>query len=192
MMFNFRQFCRQQSGTALTEGLLVFPVMVLAVAACVEFGFLLHQWNSGAKAMQMGVRKLIVTEPVTSDFDDVFTFNANKTGELINASAGVSSSCGAGTGNECNATIMQRIVEGNREWKGLKAYFPALNVEDIRVTYERSGLGYEGRPDGHIVTVRMELIRGSVNLPITSTVLHLLDIEFPPFAVTATSEDLRS
>lgn len=192
MMFSFRQFCKQQSGTALTEGLLVFPVMVLAVAACVEFGFLLHQWNSGAKAMQMGVRKLIVTEPVTSDFDDVFTFNANKTGELINASAGVSSSCGAGTGSQCNGTIMRRIVEGNREWKGLKAYFPALNVEDIRVTYERSGLGYEGRPDGHIVTVRMELIRGSVNLPITSTVLHLLDIEFPPFAVTATSEDLRS
>jgi len=176
----------------LTEGLMVFPIMVLAVAACVEFGFLLHQWNSGAKAMQMGVRKLIVTEPVTSDFYDVFSFNDNETGELINASAGVSSTCGAGTGNVCDATIMERIVEGNGAWKGLQAYFPALLVEDIRVTYERNGLGYEGRPDGPVVSVRMELIRGSINLPITSSVLNLLDIEFPPFAVTATSEDLRS
>lgn len=191
-MLNLKNFWKQQSGSALSEGLMVFPIMVLAVAACVEFGFLLHQWNSGAKAMQMGVRKLIVTEPVTSDFYDVFQFNGNETGELINASAGVASTCGAGTGNVCNATIMERIVEGNGSWKGLQAYFPALAIEDIRVTYERNGLGYEGRPDGPVVSVRMELIRGSINLPITSTVLHLLDIEFPPFAVTATSEDLRS
>lgn len=191
-MSNLKNFWKQQSGTALTEGLIVFPIMVLAVAACVEFGFLLHQWNSGAKAMQMGVRKLIVTEPVTSDFYDVFSFNGNETGELINASAGVSSTCGAGTGNVCDATIMEHIVEGHGAWKGLQAFFPALTVEDIRVTYERNGLGYEGRPDGPVVSVRMELIRGSINLPITSTVLNLLDIEFPPFAVTATSEDLRS
>ena len=83
----FRKFWAQQSGSALTEGLLVFPIMVLAVSATVEFGFLLHQWNQGAKAMQLGVRKLIVSDPVTPDFYTVFAFDPSSTGDLINADA---------------------------------------------------------------------------------------------------------
>lgn len=188
----FRKFWAQQSGSALTEGLLVFPIMVLAVSATVEFGFLLHQWNQGAKAMQLGVRKLIVSDPVTPDFYTVFAFDPSSTGDLINADAGISSSCGAGTGTACDAAKMQHIISGGGTWRGLEAYFPGLTADEIRVTYELSGLGYQGRPAGPVVTVRMELARDAINLPITSTFLDLLDISFPPFAVSATSEDLQS
>lgn len=176
----------------MTEGLIVFPIMVLAVAACVEFGFLLHQWNTGAKAMQLGVRKLIVSDPVTPDFYSVFSFDASQAGALIAPNAGTVSTCGANTGVTCDAALMQRIVSGSGNWQGLQAYFPALQVDDIKVTYELNGLGYQGRPDGPVVSVRMELARNAINLPITSTVLNLMDISFPSFAVTATSEDLQN
>nr|WP_306264618.1 TadE/TadG family type IV pilus assembly protein [Pararhizobium sp. IMCC3301] len=188
----FRKFWKQQHGSALTEGLLVFPIMVLAVSATVEFGFLLHQWNQGAKAMQLGVRQLIVSDPVTPDFDTVFAFDPDLTGNLITANAGISSSCGADTGTACDATQMQHMLSGGGTWRGLQAYFPGLTAEEIRITYELSGLGYQGRPGGPVVSVRMELARDAINLPISSAMLNLLDISFPPFAVTATSEDLQS
>lgn len=187
-----RKFFRQQSGTALTEGVIIFPIMVLAVAACIEFGFLLHQWNTGAKAMQLGVRKLIVSDPVTPDFSDIFSFDESQAGNLIAPDAGVVSTCGANTGVPCDAALMQRIVVGSGSWQGLQAFFPALEVDDITVTYQLNGLGYQGRPDGPVVSVRMELARNAINLPITSAVLSLIDIPFPSFAVTATSEDLQS
>ncbi|WP_306260786.1 TadE/TadG family type IV pilus assembly protein [Pararhizobium sp. IMCC21322] len=187
-----RKFFSQQSGTALTEGVIIFPIMVLAVAACVEFGFLLHQWNTGAKAMQLGVRKLIVSDPVTPDFYSVFSFDDSQTGGLIAPNAGAVSTCGANTGVTCNAALMQRIVSGSGSWQGLQAFFPALQVDDITVTYQLNGLGYQGRPDGPVVSVRMELARNAINLPITSAILDLIDISFPSFAVTATSEDLQS
>lgn len=192
-MFSWR-ISADQDGGALTEGLVVFPIMVFAVSTCIEFGFLLHQWNLGAKAMQMGVRKLVVTEPVTSDFDDVFAFNDDLGGDLITANSGVISTCGAGTNTTCNAQIMQRIVSGGigDAWPGLVGFFPDLSVDDIRVTYELNGLGYQGRPGGPIVTVRMEIDRDPSNLPITGMIFNMLDITFPAFAVTATSEDLQS
>ncbi len=185
---------RDESGTSLTEGLILFPVMILAISVCVEFGFLLHQWNMGAKAMQMGVRKLVVSEPVTSDFDQVFAFDEELTGELMTANADIKSSCGAGTANSCDSALMQRIVFGGvgANWRGLNAYFSNLAVEDIRVTYELNGLGYHGRPNGAVVSVRMELDRSASDLPITGALLNFLNIRFPPFSVTATSEDLQS
>tara|TARA_R110002124_G_scaffold49060_1_gene144250 strand:- start:18164 stop:18772 length:609 start_codon:yes stop_codon:yes gene_type:complete len=192
MFAQVRKFWKQQHGSALTEGLLVFPIMVLAVSATVEFGFLLHQWNQGAKAMQLGVRQLIVSDPVTQDFATVFAFDPDLNGDLITANAGISSSCGAGTGNACDATRMEHLLSGGGAWRGLQAYFPGLTADDIRITYELSGLGYQGRPGGPVVSVRMELARDAINLPITSAFLNLLDISFPPFAVTATSEDLQS
>ena len=187
-------FRSDEDGGAVGEGLAVFPIMVLAVSACVEFGFMLHQWNLAAKAMQMGVRKLVVTEPVTSDFYQVFAFNDDINGDLIAANSGVTSSCGASTGATCDETIMQRIVSGGagNAWPGLNGFFPDLEIDDIRVTYEQSGLGYHGRPGGPVVTVRMEIERDASDLPVTRRLLDLLNISFPPFAVTATSEDLQS
>lgn len=191
-----RRFCRSKSGVALTEGLIVFPIMVLAISLCVEFGYMMYQWNLAAKAMQLGVRKLVVSEPATPDFNTVFAFDDTQSGQLIDANAGVQSACGAGTGIACDATMMTRLISGNltggQRWPGLANYFPGITAGQIRIIYELSGLGYQGRPGGPVVTVRMEIARDAIDFPVIGRLLESFGIGFPPFTVTATSEDLRS
>jgi len=188
-------FFSLESGIALTEALIVFPIMVTAVAVCIEFTNVMYQWNSAAKAMQLGVRKLIVSDPVTTGslFDDTFTSDPALAGELISADSSVQLVCGAGAASPCDAVKMDRLVNGGGAgsvWPGLKAYYPAIEADIIRVTYERSGLGYHGRPAGQVVTVRMDIVADPIDLPLLGSLLGLAGFNFPPFTVSATSEDL--
>jgi hypothetical protein len=180
-----RQLCpifrRSESGSVLTEGLIVFPIVVLAVSVCIEFGYLVYQWNTAAKAMQLGVRKLVVSQPVVPNFGCTFASDPTLGGQLVNPD-GMSVSCGAGTTQACDATQLTRLN---------LARFGIQNSQ-IRVTYQRSGLGYNGRPEGAVVTVRMDIVRDAIDLPIVGALLQMAGMTFPPFTVTATSEDLRN
>jgi len=183
-------FFSAQSGVALTEALIVMPIMVLAVAVCVEFTHVVYQWNAAAKAMQLGVRKLIVSDPITTDFQAVFAFDPALGGQLIPANAAVKSVCGP-AGANCVAGELDRLVNGaGTMWPGLKAYYPSIESDDIRVTYELSGLGYQGRPTGPVVTVRLDFLPNDISLLALGSLLGFADFIFPPFTVTATSEDL--
>ena len=199
-----------ESGVALTEALIVMPIMVLAVAVCVEFTHVMYQWNSAAKAMQLGVRKLIVSDPVTvtpvnwnipslltpaaQAFDPFFLDPALSGPDPISADPSVQLVCGAGlpAAPACDADKMDRLVNGRGVWPGLKAYYPSIEISDIRVTYERSGLGYNGRPTGPVVTVRLDMLGAPIGLPFLGGFLGMAGFIFPPFTVTATSEDLIS
>jgi hypothetical protein len=185
-------------GVALTEGLIVFPIIVVALAVCVEFTYVMFQWNSAAKAMQLGVRKLIVSDPVSdplaADFNIVFASDPALAGELIPADSSVRLVCGAGAA-ACDANKMDRLVNGGGAgsvWPGLKAYYPSIEISHIRVTYERSGLGYHGRPAGPVVTVRLDMVAGPIDVPFLGGLLNIAGFTFPPFTVTATSEDMQS
>jgi hypothetical protein len=188
-----RRFRKSQSGVALTEGLIVFPIMVLAISVLFEFGNMMYQWNAAAKAMQLGVRKLVVSNPVAPSFTTAFDIN-DTPGELINANAGITASCGAGTGVVCNANFMSRLTDGTAgsRWPGLEPFFRGFRAEDVRITYELSGLGYQGRPYGPVVTVRMELIRDNRDFPILGRLMTGLGIAFPRMTVSETTEDLTS
>ena len=63
----FARFAADTDGVTFVEGLLVFPIMVLAISVCVEFGYAMYQMNMAAKAMELGVRRLIVSEPHHND-----------------------------------------------------------------------------------------------------------------------------
>lgn len=192
-------FLRSESGGVLTEGLIVFPLMVLAVTVCVEFGYMMQQWNQAAKAMQLGVRKLIVSKPILAGgtLGSISTTVANGTGgQLINANANVKLSCGGSAGPACDATEITRLINGNitggNWWPGLNRFFPGITASQIRVTYELSGLGYYGRPNGAVVTVRMDIQRTPFQGLFIAAMLDSAGITFPPFTVTATSEDLKN
>lgn len=187
-------FFTTESGVALTEALIVMPIMVLAVAVCVEFTHVMFQWNAAAKAMQLGARKLIVSDPVTTDFATVFAFDPAQGGQLIPANSTVKSVCGAGSA-ACVAGKLDWLVNGSGPgtlWPGLKAYYPSIETSNVRITYEQSGLGYHGRPTGPVVSVRIEMVDNPIDLPALSALLGLAGITFPPFTVTATTEDLSS
>ena len=189
-------FFPAEYGVALAEALIVFPIMTLAVAVCMEFTFVMYQWNSAAKAMQLGVRRLIVSDPVTTGnlFRDTFASDPTKGGELIPADSTVKLVCGANAA-PCDADMLDWLLDGagaGTMWRGLNAYYPSIEASDIRVTYERSGLGYHGRPTGPVVTVRLEMVAGPTNLLFLGFFLDIASFTFPPFTVTATSEDLCS
>ena len=191
-------FFSAESGVALTEALIVMPIMVLAVAVCVEFTHVMYQWNSAAKAMQLGARRLIVSDPVTTDFfaifDPYFSDTTAASGLLIPADSSVQSTC-SGAANDCVAGRLDWLVNGGgagTTWPGLKAYYPSIETTDIIVTYELSGLGYNGRPTGPVVTVRLDMAGAPIGLPFLGGFLGIAGFTFPPFTVTATSEDLCS
>ena len=196
----FARFAAEADGVTFVEGLLVFPLMVLAISTCVEFGYGMYQLNMAAKAMELGVRRLIVSPPISPDFNTVFAFDPLKGGQVIDPNSSIVSICGASRTTDssppgaCNSTEMAWLVGPNgpsNTWPGLASYFPQIDASKIRITYEQSGLGYEGRPTGPVVTVRMELVNQPIPLPILGSLLELANINLPPLTVSATTEDLK-
>src|SRR4051812_16886960 len=67
----FRSFVHEESGASLVEGLIVLPLVILAFAAFVEFGYAMFQWNQTVKALQFGARKAAVSSSMITGFDPV-------------------------------------------------------------------------------------------------------------------------
>ncbi len=65
-----------------------------------------------------------------------------------------------------------------------------IGLGNVLVTYELSGLGYYGRTQGAVVTIRMEVQDITFDLPILGALLGLDDVMIPAMPVTITSEDL--
>lgn len=192
-----RRFTRLESGIALTEGLIVFPLMLLAIIVLIELGYMVTQWNFAAKGMQLAARKLVVSAPVVDPVAFNATFNpAAQAGGTVTPINGQSMTC---TGYQCNRDMMDYLVEGGTApstWPGLRNYFltsPKLTPQDVTVTYTQTGLGYFGRPSGPVVTVRLNVSRATESpLPFLGALLNMSGFTLPPMTVTVTSEDLCS
>ena len=169
----------------MTEGLIVFPIMMMAIVACIEFSYGMFQWNQAAKAMQLGVRRAVVRDKLTTDFDTVFVFNSSLGGTVVAPNAARVSRCGAGYG-ACNAAALTPLVTY------MQSFNSKIEAANLRITYQHNGLGYEGRPSGPVVTLRMELINLPLDLPFIGKFITMTGITFPPFPVTATTEDLKT
>jgi Flp pilus assembly pilin Flp len=194
------RFRRDEDGISLTEGLIVFPLMVLVISAMIEFSYAMYQWNQAVKAVQMGARKAAVSCPLTSDFNAVFAFNAALGGQLISADGSKVSRCGYGMPKQCDDARITALVDGpasnpeNFAWKGMRRYLnrDGFDKDNVVVIYEQSGLGYHGRPSGPVVSVRLELRNLTFDLPVVGALLSLPDITVPSFPVSVSTEDLRS
>lgn len=178
-------FFKDSSGAALTEGLIVFPLMLLSIIACVEFSYGMFQWNQAAKAMQLGARKAVVSDPLTNDFADVFAFDDSIGGTVVVADPTRQSVCVAG-GDNCNAAALAPIIAF------MQGFNPNITAQNLRITYQHNGLGYEGRPGGPVVSVKFELTNLPLDLPLIGVFLNIANIVYPPFPVSATTEDLNS
>lgn len=195
------RFCQDESGLALSEALITFPIVLLVFAAFVEFGFAMSQWNHTVKALQFGARLAAVSDPLTSNFATVFPTSASdplNNGTATPNNATISSTCGPDLVN-CTAEL-NRIARGSDGVCGA-AGDPRPGICDINwritpdnlvVTYQRSGLGYWGRPEGPVLTMRIEVRDVNFDLPILGALLGLNQIEIPAHPVTITTEDLRT
>ena len=67
-----------------------------------------------------------------------------------------------------------------------------ITPDNMVVTYQRSGLGYWGRPDGPVLTMRLEVRNITFDLPILGALSGLDDVTIPAHPVTITTEDLKT
>lgn len=171
----------------------MFPIMVGAIAIIIELGMMMTQWNLFTKAAQIGARKLVVSEPMMDQgsFNAEFAFDSTKGGEVIRPDATERISC---AGTACPEAKMDWLLNGsgvpNPAWRGIRRVYGGIDPEHITVTYETSGLGYEGRPTGPVVSVKLEIDGDAFEIPVVSALMDLGDIDFPSINASATSEDL--
>ncbi|PDT39444.1 MULTISPECIES: TadE/TadG family type IV pilus assembly protein [Sinorhizobium] len=194
-------FRQDESGVALTEALITFPIVMLMFATFIEFGYAMSQWNQTVKALQMGARLAAVSDPLTSDFGEMFPTEADdplNNGNATPNDATISSTCGPDLAN-CSDEL-SRIVLGSDGACGT-AGDPRPGICDINwriqpenlvVTYQRSGLGYWGRPEGPVLTMRLEVRDVTLEMLFLGPLLGLDEIAVPAHPVTITTEDLQT
>ena len=178
-----KKFHKDESGIALTEGLIVFPLMLLSIIACVEFSYGMFQWNTAAKAMQIGARKLIVSDPITPVYE--WPTDVANGGVVVNPVTSRDRSCGPGYA-ACDTAGLNRLLVD------MQAINSNITAQNLIVTYQHNGLGYEGRPGGPVFSVSIRLTNLPLDLPFIGAFLDIANITYPPFPVSATSEDLNT
>ena len=206
----FRRFRREEDGLSLTEGVIVLPVVLIVITIFMEFGFAMYQWNQTAKAMQLGARLLAVSDPL-DDLSGLETDLSSSGGTAGTPAPGFDGTdvlvCGAGSGvTACTNTAgMNRLVYGSdgrcdstaiaTTTPGVCDFNGSIGRDNLKVTYARSGLGYVGRPgpgSGLVVTITLETVDHTFDLPLLGALIGVNNIEIPALPVTVTSEDFTT
>lgn len=199
-----RRFVSDERGLSLTEGLLVMPIVMITLTAMIEFGAMVYEWNLMAKASQYGARMLAVSSPLVGD-DEYIEALEDGYSDLIEGdptpAAIVSIECGAGT-TPCDADRLDLLMTGGDgvcgeiqadSRAGVCDIAPFLSEENVYVRYQRTGLGYVGRPWGPVSTITLEFRNQTFDFFILDSLIPALgNIEMPSHPVAITSEDLNS
>ncbi len=201
------RFRRDDSGISMIEGLLVFPIMLIAITTFIEFGYGVFQWEQTGRAVAIGARLAAVSDPIVPAAN--FTpLGATPTGSVTGAPVPgtvVRTSCtganAAGSLALCDKTKFDRILFGSDNTcnpsfgtsvPGMCDVNQRIKRENVIVTYTRDGLGYVGRESGPVVTVTVQLRDMSFQTILLGPLLGLDDMPMRPNPVTFTGEDLAS
>ncbi|MBJ3763654.1 pilus assembly protein [Maribius pontilimi] len=199
-----RSFWIDRRGISMTEALLVMPLLILTLAAAIEVSVVLFQWNQTVKALQVGARNAVVSDPLV-DISALATYpTGSSTGSPISIGTAVPISCQGAT---CIAARLDRLYYGG-DRRCLDATTAIVGICDIaafiprdkiKITYTRSDLGYVNRPGGPIVSVSLEVRDLFFDFFILDDIMKFFTplglpggIAVPPHRVSVTSEDLCS
>lgn len=203
-------FLREENGASLIEGVIVINVIVLVLAAFIEFGVAVNQWNMAAKAVQIGARVASISDPVDSDLQ---LFTGMEGGAdpgdpmpvFSSVCDGATTTCmgtypGAGLGGTFDQSAMDRIVSGQDGAcslppvgiAGMCDMMPRITDENVVVTYSFGGLGYAGRAAGPVPVISVTLRNVNFDFLILGNLIGLDQLTIPPFTVTAVGEDLST
>ena len=222
-------FLSREDGVVTVEGLAVLPLVLLAFSAFFEFGFVVFQWNQTVKALQLGARLVAVSNPLienvptkgnnTVPFFEAFSADyTGDPGDPVPVGL-VKVVCGAPYEDEdpgdipaCNSTQLERLVFGSdgkcstsygSSLPGMCDFNKRIQPSQVRVTYFRSGLGFQGRPGGPVLTISVEVPNLTFQLGMVGLLIEAMigdndddyewdGIQIPTRPVTITSEDLLS
>lgn len=201
------RFRRSESGISMIEGLLVFPIMLLAITTFIEFGYGVFQWEQTGRAVAIGARLAAVSDPIVpaANFKTLGVTPAGSvTGAPVPSGVLRTSCTGASPGGSlalCDSTMFDRILFGSDDRcspsfgtsvPGMCDVNARIKRENVIVTYTRDGLGYVGRESGPVVTVTVQLRNMSFQTILLGPLLGLDAMPMRPNPVTFTGEDLAS
>jgi hypothetical protein len=207
---------RDQSGATTIEFTIVMLLFFMLTFGITEFGYMLWQYNSAAKAAQLGARLAAVSDPIwggltilTDTGTPGAAWETNYTVTCTSDSAdGSSGDCdGTFTGNY-DANAMQCLVFGRKAGSvppcdrvcaesgidgenGICDRYPYITAENISITYTHTGLGFAGRPGGPVPTITLQLTDLTFDFFALGAFLGFDQITMPDFKVTMTGEDLN-
>ena len=216
MTRRLRQFARNQAGTSTIEFAIVAMLFLLLTFGLVDFGNMFWQYNSAAKAAQLGARLAAVSDPVWDGLPTLadsggtpggpWQTNYSVTCTGTNAS-GSSGTCTGNSSGSYSAAAMQCLVFGRAAGggcdtqcvetgmdgeAGLCDRFNRIRPTNVSITYSHTGLGFSGRPGGPVPTITLSLTGLTFNFVAIGTLRGVSNVlTMPDFKVTMTGEDLN-
>lgn len=208
---------RDETGASFVEFTLVVTTFLVIVLGFVDFSYIFYQWNSATKAVQFGARLAAVSDPVPSglrDWTGVDSTHLPGTAmPSFNYECKVTNGTGACTGTPSysgfgySSAAMQRIVFGrntdgtartscvdsetNPLLLGMCNVFSRIELGNVVIRYDYTGLGYAGRPGGPVPTITVSLTGMTYQYAFLGDLVGLSDVTLPSFATTVTGEDLK-
>ena len=192
---------RDERGATMVEFGLAGGIVLSVLLAMVDFGLAFWQWNSAAKALQLGVRLAAVSDPVAADLKTM----TGVSGDVVpgdpmpyyrRVCSGASKTCSGGT---FDATALNTLVYGRgrtscptttTDYPGMCRIFARIRPENVVVEYVHSGLGYAGRPGGPVPTIRLSLTGLNYQFLVLNGLLNLPAVSMSGLVATATGEDM--
>lgn len=207
-----RRLGRDQTGTTTIEFTIVVLLFFMLTFGITEFGYLLWQYNSAAKAAQLGARLAAVSNPVWEELasvtDDGTPGSAWTKEYDVTCTGGSCSGEDAGAGHTFNDDAMQCLFYGRNAdndppcddqcaetgidgENGICDRYPYITEENVSVEYRKTGLGFAGRPGGPVPTITLRLTGLTFNFFALGALMGFDQITMPDFEVTMTGEDLN-
>jgi len=190
-------------GTAAEFGLLT-PLLLSFMIGTVDLGRFLWTCNRAEKATQMGVRYAVTNDIVPSglatyDFavaggipqGDPIPLSSFGGADCNSASGTVTCTCR--TGATCPTLTPINTAAFNAIVTQMQRFYPSLTADKVTVSYEYSGLGYAGDPNGiqvsPVVTVRL---KSPTFTPMLFRFFGNATVNLPAYAASLTLEDGKS
>jgi len=190
-------------GTAAEFGLLT-PLLLSFMIGTVDLGRFLWTCNRAEKATQMGVRYAVTNDIVptglaTYDFaiaggipqGDPIPLSSFGGADCNSASGTVT--CVCRTGATCPTLTPINTTAFNAIVTQMQRFYPSLTADKVTISYEYSGLGYAGDPNGiqvsPVVTVRL---KQPTFTPMLFRFFGSATINLPSYAASLTLEDGKS
>jgi hypothetical protein len=206
----------------LVEVTVVLPLFLVLVFGGIDFGFAFYQWNSAAKAVQIGARIAAVSDPVSTSLSGMA--NAITSSTFVPGTPwpsgtdpytiicnGATSTCTCsgtclGFAAGYSASAMAKIVYGRDTttdtggcgiassyyYVGMCDIFGRITPANVVVTYTHTGLGYAGRLDGPVPTVTVTLQGLNFQFFFLAGLLGFSNVQIPGQSTTVTGESLTS
>ena len=187
-------------GTAAEFGLLT-PLLLSLMIGTVDLGRFLWTCNRAEKATQMGVRYAVTNDVVpgglaTYDFavaggipqGDPIPLSSFGGADCNSASGTVTCTCK--TGATCPTLTPINTAAFNAIVTQMQRYYPSLTADNVTISYEYSGLGYAGDPNGiqvsPLITVKLKTLTFT---PMLFRFFGKTSVTLPAYAASLTLED---